>query len=215
MAMNKPVVVLLEERDQRRLLRISCCQSQAENLQRMHFISLLTGCQKVVISVIWMQEVRYLSRYHLLMKKEIQNNFPRTLEALILHALSPVGAEVLTRKFDKMDQQISKEKQSEFYQLFYGVFDDQFAAMEAILNGKETFAFQKPYIEVLSYDSLQAFRNVMDQYLGIGCCILKGNLVKVYLINGSPQLPEVRHIHVDTCLDRLTDLCRPSETYFD
>ncbi|KAK1296587.1 hypothetical protein QJS10_CPB15g01871 [Acorus calamus] len=96
----------------------------------------------------------------------MMNNFPRTLEALILHALSPVGAEVLTRKFDQMDQQISKEKQSEFYQLFYGVFDDQFAAMEAILNGKETFAFQKPYIEVLSYDSLQAFRNVMDQYLG-------------------------------------------------
>ncbi|KAK1271661.1 hypothetical protein QJS04_geneDACA007493 [Acorus gramineus] len=87
----------------------------------------------------------------------MMNNFPRTLEALILHALSPVGAEVLTRKFDQMDQQTSKEKQSEFYQLFYDVFDDQFAAMEAILNGKETFAFQ-------------AFRNVMDQYLGVNIC---------------------------------------------
>lgn len=34
-----------------------------------------------------------------------QNNFPRTLEALVLHVLSPVGAEVLTRKFDEMDEQ--------------------------------------------------------------------------------------------------------------
>ncbi|MED6200416.1 hypothetical protein PIB30_084830 [Stylosanthes scabra] len=34
------------------------------------------------------------------------HNFPRTLEALVLHVLSPVGAEVLTRKFDEMDQEI-------------------------------------------------------------------------------------------------------------
>ncbi|KAL2540624.1 2-oxoglutarate (2OG) and Fe(II)-dependent oxygenase superfamily protein [Abeliophyllum distichum] len=32
------------------------------------------------------------------------HNFPRTLEALVLHALSPVGTEVLTRKFEEMDQ---------------------------------------------------------------------------------------------------------------
>lgn len=38
-----------------------------------------------------------------------QYNFPRTLEALILHLLSPVGTEVLTRKFDEMDQQITEE----------------------------------------------------------------------------------------------------------
>lgn len=38
-----------------------------------------------------------------------QHNFPRTLEALIVHLLSPVGAEVLTRKFDDMDQQITEE----------------------------------------------------------------------------------------------------------
>ena len=31
---------------------------------------------------------------------------------------------------------------NDFYQLFYGVFDDQFAAMKAILNGKESFALQ-------------------------------------------------------------------------
>ncbi|XP_068310810.1 lysine-specific demethylase JMJ31-like isoform X3 [Pyrus communis] len=81
-------------------------------------------------------------------------NFPRTLEALILHLLSPVGAEVLTRKFDRMDQQITKEERDRFYQAFYGVFDDQFAAMDAILKGKELFA-------------LQAYKNVLDKYLGV------------------------------------------------
>lgn len=30
----------------------------------------------------------------------------------------------------------------EFYQLFYSIFDDQYAAMDSILNGKELFAFQ-------------------------------------------------------------------------
>ncbi|KAK9982984.1 hypothetical protein SO802_032509 [Lithocarpus litseifolius] len=69
-------------------------------------------------------------------------NFPRTLEALILHLLSPVGAEVLTRKFDEMDQQITEEDRNKFYQVFYGAFDDQFSAMDAILNGKESFALQ-------------------------------------------------------------------------
>lgn len=39
----------------------------------------------------------------------IQHNFPRTLEALILHLLSPVGAEVLTRKFDEMDKLTAEE----------------------------------------------------------------------------------------------------------
>jgi lysine-specific demethylase 8 len=37
-----------------------------------------------------------------------QHNFPRTLDALILHLLSPVGAEVLTRKFDEIDQQTTE-----------------------------------------------------------------------------------------------------------
>lgn len=31
---------------------------------------------------------------------------------------------------------------NKFYQVFYGVFDNQFAAMDAILNGKESFARQ-------------------------------------------------------------------------
>lgn len=82
------------------------------------------------------------------------HNFPRTLEALILHLLSPVGAEVLTRKFDEMDQLTADEDRNKFYEVFYGAFDDQCAAMDAILSGKECFAHQ-------------AFQNVLDQYLGI------------------------------------------------
>ncbi|OMO77635.1 hypothetical protein CCACVL1_14932 [Corchorus capsularis] len=70
------------------------------------------------------------------------NNFPRTLEALVLHLLSPVGAEVLTRKFDELDQKNTEEDRNKFYQVFYGVFDNQVAAMDAILNGKEAFARQ-------------------------------------------------------------------------
>ncbi|XP_021280558.1 uncharacterized protein LOC110413877 [Herrania umbratica] len=81
------------------------------------------------------------------------HNFPKTLEALILHLLSPVGAEVLTRKFDEIDQQNTEEDRNKFYQVFYGVFDNQFAAMDAILNGKESFA-------------RQAFKNVLNKYLG-------------------------------------------------
>lgn len=38
-----------------------------------------------------------------------QHNFPRTLEALILHLLSPMAAEVLTRKFDELDRLITEE----------------------------------------------------------------------------------------------------------
>ncbi|KAK1290884.1 hypothetical protein QJS10_CPB18g00665 [Acorus calamus] len=46
------------------------------------------------------------------------------------------------------------------------------------------------------------------------------------LVDGSPErhdegrqrpvnLSKVRHVHVDTCSNRSTDLYRPSETYFD
>ncbi|KAM3355865.1 putative protein isoform X1 [Capsicum galapagoense] len=82
------------------------------------------------------------------------NYFPRTLEALVLHALTPVGSEILTRKFEEMDQLISGEDQNQFYQIFYGVFDDQSAAMDVLLNGKELFA-------------RQAFENVLDKFLGV------------------------------------------------
>ncbi|KAL3827993.1 hypothetical protein ACJIZ3_016795 [Penstemon smallii] len=82
------------------------------------------------------------------------HNFPRTLEAFILHALSPVGTEVLTRKFEQMDQMIVADDRSQFYEKFYSVFDNESSAMDALLNGKESFA-------------RQALNNVLDQYLGI------------------------------------------------
>ncbi|BFG43090.1 hypothetical protein CerSpe_293640 [Prunus speciosa] len=103
-----------------------------------------------VAKIIWALQPCTLRNVFLAMVK----NFPRTLEALILHLLSPVGAEVLTRKFEEMDQQITEEDRNRFYQVFYGAFDDQFAAMDAILNGKELFA-------------LQAYKNVLDKYLGV------------------------------------------------
>lgn len=84
------------------------------------------------------------------------NQFPRTLEALIIHGLSPLGAEILTWKFDEMDKEVEKEEQEGFYRLFYSVFDDQHAAMETILKGKERFSFL-------------ALKNVMELYLGLTC----------------------------------------------
>ncbi|KAI4378566.1 hypothetical protein MLD38_016025 [Melastoma candidum] len=80
--------------------------------------------------------------------------FPRTLEALVLYLLSPLAAEVLTQKFDQMDHETSNEDRTKFYQKFYGAFDDQFAAMETILRGKESFAEQ-------------AYNNVLCKYLGL------------------------------------------------
>uniref|UniRef100_A0A7N0TUM9 JmjC domain-containing protein n=1 Tax=Kalanchoe fedtschenkoi TaxID=63787 RepID=A0A7N0TUM9_KALFE len=88
------------------------------------------------------------------------SKFPRTLEALILHLLTPLGAEVLTRKFDEMDLEASEEERNVFYQAFYGVFDDVNAAMDVILTMKESF-------------SHQAFKNVFDQYLGVSIEALK------------------------------------------
>ena len=41
-----------------------------------------------------------------------QRTFPRTLETLVLNMLGPVGAEILTRKFDEIDQLTTKEEQS-------------------------------------------------------------------------------------------------------
>ncbi|XP_058105308.1 lysine-specific demethylase JMJ31 isoform X2 [Magnolia sinica] len=96
-----------------------------------------------VANILW--TLKPLVLQHVL--SSMVHNFPRTLEALILHMLTPVGAEVLTQKFDEMDQQTTKEEQNGFYRLFYSVFDDQFAAMDAILNGKELFAFQNLKME--------------------------------------------------------------------
>lgn len=107
-----------------------------------------------VASILWAVEPLVLKKVLL----ALVNHFPRTLEALILHVLSPIGAEVLTRKFDEMDQLTTKEQQVEFYQLFYSVFDDPCAAMSEILNKKECFSFQ-------------AVENVLSQYLGL--CVNK------------------------------------------
>nr|CAB3478464.1 unnamed protein product [Digitaria exilis] len=68
--------------------------------------------------------------------------------------LGPVGAEILTRKFDEIDQQTTKEEQAEFYKTFYSVFEDQYAAMDVLLNGKELFSFQ-------------VFQNALDKYLRV------------------------------------------------
>eukprot|EP01018_Ginkgo_biloba_P003907 Gb_35806 [translate_table: standard] len=84
------------------------------------------------------------------------NKFPRTLEALIIQGLSPIAAEILTHKFDEVDKEATKEEREEFYRLFYSIFDDQLAAMEVILNGKESFGFL-------------ALKKVMEFYLGLTC----------------------------------------------
>jgi len=80
--------------------------------------------------------------------------FPRTLEALILHMLSPIAAEVLTQKFDEIDQQTGEEDRTQFFREFYSAFDEEAAAMDIILSRKEAFAFQ-------------AFKNVLDKFLGV------------------------------------------------
>ncbi|CAI0434053.1 unnamed protein product [Linum tenue] len=90
-----------------------------------------------VAKIIWSLDPQTLQNVLLAM-----HSFPRTLEALVLHLLSPVGAEVLTRKFDEIDQQSTEEHRNKFYQKFYSAFDDQFGAMDAILNQKESFALQ-------------------------------------------------------------------------
>ncbi|CAK9147003.1 unnamed protein product [Ilex paraguariensis] len=46
----------------------------------------------------------------------------------------------------KFDLLSTAGKSNLFYQIFNGVFDDQFAAMDALLNGKESFALQVLYL---------------------------------------------------------------------
>ncbi|XP_058770919.1 lysine-specific demethylase JMJ31 [Vicia villosa] len=100
--------------------------------------------------ILWDVEPQILQNVFLAMA----SNFPRTLEALVLHVLSPVGIEVLTLKFDEMDEQVLEEDRSKFYETFYGAFDDQTAAMNSILKGKELF-------------TQQAFKNVLDKFVGV------------------------------------------------
>ncbi|XP_061338117.1 lysine-specific demethylase JMJ31 [Gastrolobium bilobum] len=122
-------------------------------------------CEKIVATdlkddpvakFLWDVEPQTLQNVFLAMA----HNFPRTLEALVLHVLSPVGAEVLTRKFDEMDQQTLEEDRNRFYEAFYGAFDDQSAAMNSILKGKESL-------------TQQAFKNVLDKFVGVNLESLK------------------------------------------
>ncbi|XP_019428123.1 PREDICTED: jmjC domain-containing protein C isoform X1 [Lupinus angustifolius] len=103
-----------------------------------------------IAKILWDVEPHSLQHVFLAMA----HNFPRTLEAFVLHALSPVGAEVLTRKFDEMDQQSLEEDRIRFYEVFYSAFDDQSAAMNSILKGKESF-------------TQQAFKSVLDKFVGV------------------------------------------------
>lgn len=79
--------------------------------------------------------------------------FPRTLEVLVLHKLSPLAAEVLTSKFDEMDSAFSESEQAEFYKTFYSVFEDPKLAMSTFLDGKEAF-------------SAAALKSLLEGYLG-------------------------------------------------
>ncbi|CAK9309951.1 unnamed protein product [Citrullus colocynthis] len=134
--------------------QIGALQSSSTNAsadeERMKLTSLHSLENDQVATFIWNLEPCILQKVLLTMA----NNFPRTLEALILHLLSPVGAEVLTRKFEQMDQQNTEEDQKRFYEVFYSSFDDQFAVMDAILNRKEFFAGQ-------------VFKSVLDKYVGV------------------------------------------------
>lgn len=69
-------------------------------------------------------------------------DYPRTLEALILHKLSPLASEILTRKFEEMDASASELDcpQEEFYAQIYSVFDDPRLAMASLVDGKEALA---------------------------------------------------------------------------
>ncbi|KAL6505166.1 hypothetical protein OROGR_024983 [Orobanche gracilis] len=119
---------------------------EVENVIKTNIINLE---EDPIANIVWNLEPCAFQSVFLAMA----HNFPRTLEAFIMHSLSPVGAEVLTRKFEHMDQIIAEDDRSRFYQKFYSAFDHQFLAMDTLLNGKESFA-------------RQAFNNVLVHYLG-------------------------------------------------
>lgn len=85
----------------------------------------------------------------------MSTEYPRTLEALILHNLSPLACEILTRKFEAMDEASELDcPQEEFYAQLYSIFDDPRLAMAALVNGKEALA-------------AMALEQVLDGYLGL------------------------------------------------
>ncbi|KAG6544344.1 hypothetical protein Mapa_014178 [Marchantia paleacea] len=83
--------------------------------------------------------------------------FPRSLRVLIMDALSPAAAELLTMKFEELDSYLEMPLQAEFYEQFYSVFESPEAVMAILLERKEAFA-------------AQALQNVLSQFLGLSCC---------------------------------------------
>lgn len=90
--------------------------------------------------------------------------YPRTLEGLILHELSPLACEILTRKFEEMDGASDLDcPQEKFYAQIYSVFDDPGLAMVALVDGKESLA-------------AMALQRVLDGHLGLSCTLPAGPL---------------------------------------
>lgn len=90
--------------------------------------------------------------------------YPRTLEGLILHELSPLACEILTRKFEEMDGASDLDcPQEKFYAQIYSVFDDPGLAMAALVDGKEALA-------------AMALQRVLDGHLGLSCVLPAGPL---------------------------------------
>ena len=86
-------------------------------------------------------------------------DYPRTLEAWILHKVSPLASEILTRKFEEMDDGSELDcPQEEFYAQIYSVFDDPGLAMAAFVDGKESLA-------------AIALQRVLDGHLGLSCIL--------------------------------------------
>lgn len=88
--------------------------------------------------------------------------YPRTLEALILHRLSPIASEILTRKFEEMDAAVELDcPQEEFYAQIYSVFDEPRLAMASLVDGKEALA-------------AMALERVLDGNLGLNSVHVHG-----------------------------------------
>ncbi|KAG7014469.1 hypothetical protein SDJN02_24647 [Cucurbita argyrosperma subsp. argyrosperma] len=105
--------------DQIKHLQSSSTKGSADEVERMEMTSLQSLENDQIATFIWNLEPCILQKFLLTTAVisfdfpitftslssyptffSIYNDFPRTLEALILHLPSPVGAEVLTRKFD-------------------------------------------------------------------------------------------------------------------
>ena len=79
----------------------SCCYFYNLNYILILFLSIaLANCLILIIQVVCVRI--YVCFEACQIVYYFQHNFPITLEALVLHVLSPMGGEVLTRKLDVM-----------------------------------------------------------------------------------------------------------------